>query len=499
MLALADLMTPETPAAIRARMAAALAADAFPVSSWAPSNVGGVENLRLDMSSGIGILLPPRIRDIVTGLILPLSEGDFLKRLGKKFYGLDQRGATSTIENMALFLKPGASVNYTFAPAQLWVRSDATGNRYQLIGSGKFSPANASLATALMLQFQAENPGSSYSDAQGTILTMVTAKAGVQCINVAPSDYMPSPASVNGSSTGTLVVTIVPPAVFVPSSVRVRITASGNVGTAAFEASIDGGVTWGIFGPVATSLRIGSALLTFANSAVSPSFVVGDIFTAFSGSPIIQQGADAETETAFRRRCSNRWPALSPIPVAATIDLWSHLASDEVDRVSSQANPNTPGGILVTIASSVGPASPQAQIAVEDYIGPRLLGYQGVPSPGGVLLSPAETVIVASATAFNVLAAGPVRVPKAILATAQVAADVAWIAYLADLPLGGQSGSVVELAKLGEILADAGAIDVPSVLANLTVNGVSGDAVIPAGSVAVPTGSLLTSIAWIPA
>ncbi|HXJ47542.1 MAG TPA: hypothetical protein VNF91_00105, partial [Candidatus Acidoferrum sp.] len=99
MLMFADLLTQETPAAIRARIVAALAADGFPTGSWAPSSVGGVENLRIDMSAGVGIYLPPRIVSLVTGRILPLATGDFLKTLGKKFYGLDQQGPTSTIEN----------------------------------------------------------------------------------------------------------------------------------------------------------------------------------------------------------------------------------------------------------------------------------------------------------------------------------------------------------------------------------------------------------------
>jgi hypothetical protein len=329
----------------------------------------------------------------------------------------------------------------------------------------------------------------------------VTAKAGVQCLNVAPSDYQPDPASVNGTSTGTLVVKIIPPEMDAPShfppSVRVKITTSGNVGSGAFVASIDGGVTWPIFGSIPASLRVGDSTLNFANSAITPSFVAGDIFTAFLGSAILQQGADAETDTAFRRRCSNRWPALSPIPVAATIDLWSHLASDEVDKVSSQADPNVSGGILVTIASATGAASPQAQIAVEDYIGARLQGYQGVPAPTTAgFTSPAETVVVASAVVFSVVVAGPVRVPRALLAAAQVAADLAWVEYLADLPLGGQPGAVVELAKLAQILADAGAIDIPSALANLTINGVSGDASIPTSQVAVPVLSLLVNLSW---
>lgn len=502
MLTFQDLITAETPALIRARIVAALAADGFPTASWAPSSVGGVENMRIDMSAGVGIYLPPRIVALVTGRILPLATGDFLKTLGKKFYGLDQGTATFTIQNMAFFLKPGASgVNYTFQPGQIKVRSDATGNRYTLIDSGTFSPANDTLGHALMLRVQADAPGKAYADQIGTILTMVTAKAGVQCMNVAPGDYQPTPCSLRGTSSGTVVAGRFPAAVAAPNSIRVRILAGGAVGTASFEFSFDSGQTWNFGGPTAPGVNISTAVPQMAAQlAFTGSFVAGDVFSTFIGVPIQQQGADAETETAFRRRCSNRWPSLSPIPTAGSIDLLAHLASPEVDRVSVDADPNTSGGMIVTIASSVGPATPGAQVAVQDFIADRLAGYQGVPAPATAgFTSPAESVLVTSAAPFQVTAAGPVRVPKAQMASAQVAANDAWNAYLADLPLGGKAGAVVELAELAQILADAGAIDIPSALSGLTINAVSGDATIPHGQVAVPAAPLQSSLTWVPA
>jgi len=509
-LNLSDLLAQEDIATIRARLVASLSADGFPVDSWAPSAAGGVENMRLDMSAGVGAYLPPRIVGIVNGRILPLATGAYLKALGAKFYGLTQRDATPTIENIALYAV-GTPGQLSFAPGDLLASSPDTGNRYRSIDGGQFSAANTgppgpSFPTAkpLMLRFQAENPGSSYDDQAGTITTLVTARAGVRCVNVAPADY--TPAAVKGTSTGTLVATIADPHFPGVPSVRVQIMATGNVGTAAFRYTVDGGVTWSPTIPMSSSYEVnlfGSFThLAFASSAVSPSFIAGDILTVILGDAILQRGNDAESEAAFRRRCSNRWPSLSDVPVAATVELWAMDASPEVARISVDADPNTSGGMIITIASSTGPASAAAQIAVEDYAGARLLGYQGIPAPPtSGFTSPAETVTVLSALPFDVTATGPVRVPKAKLAQAQVAANVAWNAYLADLPLGGQPGAVVELAELAQILADAGAIDIPSALANLTINGVSADAPIPTGQVSVPAPgqSLLTSIVWIPA
>lgn len=515
-LSFADLLTQESIATIRARMAAALLVDGFPVASWAPSSAGGVENMRLDMSAGIGVYLPPRIVDIVNGRILPLASGDYLKALGARFYGLTQREATYTIQNIALYAV-GSPGSYAFNPGDLWVKSDATGNRYQSVDGGQFSAANTGPpvpgfpGNPLMLRFQAESPGSKYADVARTITTMVTARAGVRCVNVPPADF--TPASVNGTSTGTMMATIashiIPPAF---QSVRVAIEQSGDVAgspPAMISISIDGGSHWQPAIPIGPTILVsdrggGAAILTFANSNVSPSFVAGDIYTTLKADAILQRGADAETEAAFKRRCSNRWPSLSDIPVAGTIDLWAHEASPEVDKVSTDAD-LTSAGIRVTIASSNGPASPAAQIAVEDYINARLWGFKGVPAPTsptfpGPGLSPTEFALVISAQPFNVTATGPVRVPRDLLATAEVAANVAWIDYLAGLPLGGQDGSTVELAKLAQILADAGAIDIPSTLANLKINDVSADAPVPIGEVAVPAPgtSLLTTITWIP-
>src|SRR6185437_2753363 len=333
-------------------------------------------------------------------------------------------------QNIALY-SVGSGGTYTFNPGDLVAMSSATGNTYRSITGGSFSPANTGppgedfpTAKPLMVQFQAESPGSGFADPAGTITTLVTARAGVRCINIPPSDY--TPAAVKGTSTGSMVATISDPHFPGVTSVRVQIMSSGNVGAATFRYSVDGGVTWSFTQPLIPGIVVnlfGSfTQLSFSNSQISPSFVAGDVYTTILADAILQRGSDAESVVAFRRRCSNRWPSLSDVPVAATIDLWCHEASPEVDKVIVDANPNTPGGVLITIASSNGPASPAAQIAVEDYVSARLLGYQGVPAPAapsfpGPAPSPAETATVVSAAPFDVTAAGPVRVPKAKLAT----------------------------------------------------------------------------------
>jgi hypothetical protein len=508
-LTLADLLTPEAVSTIRARIVAGLVADGYPWPSWAPSAAGGVENMRLDMAAGgVGIYMSPRIAAMVAGRLLPLAadddSGPWLSMLGAKFYGLTKRPATKTVRNIALY-SIGTGGSYTFSPGDLWVRFEGTGNRYVNITGGSFSSANTGPpgpgfpGNPLMLEFEAENPGSSYADGTGPV-TMVTARAGVRALSMAPSDYLP--ASINGPSSGTVVATIVSGGPAPPKSIRLAIQSSGNVGGATFTVSVDGGATFSSAYPVVPTFAIAGAQLAFANSLVTPSFIAGDTYTLLLGDAILSRGNDAESDDLFRRRCANRWPSLSPVPVAATVELWAQEASPEVTRVSADADPNTSGAMVVTIASARGPASAAAQIAVEDYINDRLLGYKGVPPPTtNGFPSPAETARVVSAQTCFIIAKGVVRVPKAKLAQAQVDANNAWNAYLASVPVGGQPGAVVELARFAQILADAGGIDVPGAISQLTLNGFSGDIPVPPGQVSVPpdNATLTQLVIWVPA
>ncbi len=513
MFTLADLMTPETQDVIAARLLANLTADGQPTASWAPASAGGAENLRLSMvAAGLAQWVALRVANITKGGILPLAtdspdNGYWLTYLGKKFYGLKKRQATSTIQNLALYNPAGAApVSETFQVGDVIAKAPSSGNLYRSISTGQFTKLNTwknypliidpTVDNPLMLQVQAESPGSAFDDPAGTIITMVTAFAGIRCVNIRPTDF--TPVRHSGVSSGGMVGSWASPATPPTLSViRVRIDASGNVGSARASISIDGGATWASIGLLPSTYAIAGAVLTFTGGAVSPSFVQGDVMTVIVQDSILQRGADAETDPAFIARVSNRWPALSAIPVKGTIELWAHLASDEVNKVRSDADPTTPGGILVTIASSSGPASPTAVVAVEDYILARLQGYKGVPAPSSPVVpgspSPQETALVQSAAAFNVAAAAIISVPKDKLATAQVQAQDNWDAYIRSLPLGGDPGAVVELANFEDILADVGATDVQS----LTLNGVASDLAIPVGGVAV-AGVLLTSCVWVP-
>lgn len=496
---LADLRTPQTQAVIRARLIAALTGRGLPTAAWTPTASGGVENTTVDMVAGaLAKLVGAKMAQAASGRFLDLAEDDELTYLAKHFYLLDRNLATFTIQNIRLSSVPTAPSN-SFAPGDVWVMASATGNRYVNLDPIELPPDSQG-PSAPKARFQAELPGASYSDPSATIDTMVTAPAGVSCTNVRPSDYLP--ARLSGTSTGTIDVEgqdddhVVPP---VNAVVQIRIDASGNVGAGGFSFKLGDG-PWVSGGPITTVFfapgpsgdwTVDGNRIIFTNGGASPSFIEGDVFTFLRADAILQQGADTETDASLRGRCRARWTSLSLVPTAGLVALWAQQASQEVHKVVSDADPDVPGGIIVTIASSAGPASGQAQIDVSDYIAARLRGFKGVPA-SAVAGSAEETVLVKSAIARPITPGGVVSVPRAKLAAAQKAADIAWDAYLRGLDLGG----VVILAELEQALLDSGAIT----YSGITLNAVNQNVQLAANEVAVPAAgtSLTANLSWRP-
>lgn len=536
-LGLADLRLLQVRGAIEARILSALASAGQPVNQWSAVEAGGVERSIVRMSAdGLAQVVAPRLVQMAEMRFLDLAVGDALTIYAKKRFKLDRFDATFTIQNVKLTSSIGAPP-YDFAPGDLVV-GGAGGNVYKSIERITIQPGGTGQG-----KFEAETAGSSANDVAGAVTKMITAPAGVSCVNAAPSNFAPT--SLIGFSTGTIRAefpvgppTVAPPPpgatglvkqTFLPGpplppafgSVRISIDVSGNIGTGFFSWSIDGGTTWDR-GHVIQSAPFaiddgtgtgGGALVSFFNdpSGTNVSFVQGDIFTLLVASAIIQQGADAESDAALRRRCRGRWAMLSDVPTDPLINLWCHQASPEVDRVRSDADLNSPGSIQVTIASSTGPASPAAIIAVQDYITARLKGFQGLSAPGATTAagllgsgSPEERVLVSTAVARQVAASGTVTVPRARLVAAQQQADALWTAYLGSVGIGG----TVRLAELYQAVMDAGAIEAVglAILVSLPGGGLitGADVTLNTGEIPVPGGTngsaptLTAMLAWKP-
>ncbi len=492
-LTLAQLKTAESIDDIRDRLLTNLEAAGMPVDDWVPSAQGGVEMIRVDtVATAMQRLLAERVARLANLMLLELATGDDLELLALKRYGIVKDQATKTIQSIALWLV-GTSSAKTHQPGDIIAGASATGNRYTLLDEVEVLPANT-LANPVFTRAEAENAGVAYDDAEETVDTMVSAIAGLRCTNRRPSDFLP--ATNSGSSSGTIDASFTTDNVAPTfTALRVRIIVSGELGTATFEYSTDGGATWTYAGAVSSLFVVpGGATLVFANGT-APSFIVGDVFTMLVGEAILQRGADAETDESLRKRCRLRWMTLSKVPLAGTIDLWAHLASPEVDRVLSDADPNVPGSVLVTISAVGGPASAAAVIAVQDYVSARLWGYKNLPAAAG-FHSPEETVIVSSAAPLSIRVGGAVTVPRARVAEIQAAAETAWLAYLRSVPLGGDFGAVVRINELVQAVMDAGAID----FQDPTLNDGTDNITLAHGEVAIPqaASTLTGSLVWVP-
>jgi uncharacterized phage protein gp47/JayE len=516
---LAQLRTPQLAAAIAARLTAALAApmpdgSLLPVAAWAPAALGGVELSVVEMvAGGLAAIVAPKLVQIVEGRFLDLAEGAWLTEYAWRRYRFKRGEATYTIQHVKLT----SSVGGTFEVGDLWVAGPGD-NRYVSIERVVLVadvPQN--------IRLQAEAPGSAYADVAGTVTKMVTAPAGLTAVNERASDF--EDAQVSGASTGTVTAAFHSP-LNPPSflSVLIRIVTFGDLGSATFVCSVDGGATWSdppslvpldsdldtedhltigptwvLVGPgnpplLRESAPSGEALARISfHPGTSPSFIQGTVFTLLKGNAIAQQGADEESDAALRERCRGRWASLSDVPTESLVRLWCRLASPEIARVSVDANPGLPGGIIVTIASGVGGASPAAQLAVRTYILARLRGYVGTPGPADPAVggSAEESVIVNSAKLRSITPTGFVSVPRGLVTQVQQAADRLWLAYLASLDIGG----LVREAELVQAIMDAGAID-----AEPTLTGGSPNIQLDPGEVAVVAAgtSLTASLAWRP-
>ena len=493
-----DLSTAETQSAIRQRLVDNLAADGQPTTSWAPSSAGGLNSLRLDMvSGGIANLVSARVASLVNGRLLQVAadtpeNGYWLSYLGLRFYGLQKYAASKTVQNFVLILDSSAS-SQTYRDGDLWIRSPSTGNRYRLtLPDGvtvQHRPGNA-----VNLPFYAENVGASYADASGTVTQLVTAKPGLSGSNQPKDDFRPT--TQLGNSTGKLAIGLAETTGHY-RSVRALIVTGGDVGTAQARFSVDDGQTYGAaITLVASQVIAGIGYVTATNGA-TPSFVAGSLFTMRRDDCFISRGTDAESDVLFRQRCRNRWPALSAVPTAGAVELWARQASEEVVRVTSDADPNIPGGFIVQVASATGPASPGAQETIETFINGKLSGFKGMPAPASPTYagstSPAEIGQVVSATPLEITAYAVVTVPPELLAGAIAGADAAWNAYLAGLSIDGTG--LVEREAFFRVVGDLGAIDVQG----LTLNGGGTDITVPAGDVAVPKAgyTLAANVLWV--
>lgn len=474
---LGELLTPLTKEQVRDRILNGLLAAGFPTSDWAPVEQGGIERGLIDMVARtlIDKAGGQKLAEGIASGFLDFATGEWLAFWALHFYRLERNPATFTVQAVTVTCAPTAGP-YTVAAGELVVVGEA--NRYVSL-EGATIPSGGTL----VLRFQAEASGSAFDDAPDTIRTLSTSLAGVSVINSRILTPNPAAIVVGGGSRGRVVpFATLPGQTPLQDRFRVEIVASGNGSAsplAQFRYSTDDGATWN--GPYTASRGFvipGGCSVDFQDSPVTnPSFIVGDVFF-WASTSILQQGSDAESDARLAARCRARWLALSDVPSAGTVELWAKLASPEVARVRTQADPAAASRMTVWVASSSGRAAPATVVAVQQFVTARL--------------DPSEVANVVSVDTRAIVVTGSVQVPRLLLAAVQIEADRLWTDYVASVDIAG----TVVLAELQQALMDAGATD----YSGLALVGGTPNVTLGPSEVAVPPDgtTLVTALTWEP-
>jgi len=380
---------------------------------------------------------------------------------------------------------------YTRAAGTMIAYSPSTGNRYLNAASVTIPDGGSVTAT-----FQAENPGSSYLDAAGSIVALVTPLPGVS-VNNAPTPGGNPYVGLTGSGTIGLTSTTVTTST---RTVQIRITQSGRIdsGDARMDVTVFQGLTKTVYAgaTITASYTQGDATFGFVDGASgSTSFLAGNTWIiALPGSPLLQAGADKESLTSLAQRCLDRWPSLSDVPTPNRLLAWirecsatndpplglSKMFSEPSDQIAGQQN--------AYIAGATTTATPTEVSIVQGYV--------------DKLLSLTESALIQAAATAPIGMSGIVVCKRGTTATVRSKAVTAWAAYLAALPIGGDMpGHLVRLEMLEDSLIDAGAYTVSGLALSGGLSTTSnGDIVIGENSLATladdPNGRPSLALTW---
>lgn len=467
--------------AVRSKYLGALQGAGFPaLTEWVPKD--GVEMAYVGMvSSAVADLVAADLPALVAGGFLGLAStpsygaSDYLTLLASDFYQLDRVPASFTTFNLKLTASAAVPSSQTFQPGDIWV-AGPSGRRYQSITGGVLQPGDPN---GLVITFQAEAKGAAYNDSPQSMV-LVTAPAGVTA-RAASGDFT-LVTHLGGGDGGLLLRRTTPTTTPEPHSFTVRIESPGEAGVATYSLQTDGGV-FVAQGPLLATGNNGAGGTTFdvidGNNASS--FVVGDTyaFATPAGSGYVQ-GSDDESDISLAARCRGRWPALSSNPTDVVFVLWARLAYPAASRIAVAPDPIVAGRVNMIAADSHGPLDAVGLQAITDFVSPRL---------NSVL----DSFQAVAASVLGITASGSVLVPAANLLAVQEAANSAWVAYLGAVELGG----IVRIAKLEEILMDAGATDVANTVA-LRLNSSTGNLQLAAGQVPEATDlGLAKTMTWV--
>jgi hypothetical protein len=476
---LQELLTPQQLTDLRIQLLSFLQGQGLPALSEWSEEPDGLEMSFVDMIvkaicdlAQSGAPLDSQIASVAASRFLGYARGGWLDLLSWSVYRLTRNPTTKT--TFALTLKSvEAAPPYSFEVGDVRVVGP-TGNEYQSTSAGDLPPDGQ-----VEIAFAAVDVGSAYDDdpsAPGVTLQLATAYAGVS-ISTSVGDF--TIVSSTGGSTGRLDPARTDPAVAPPPrTYSIRIDTAGDPGSATYSLLGDDG-QYAFQGLLNASNALPGGTTVGAVAGSSPSFLAGDTFVfSTPGSSDYIQGDDLETDAALAQRCRLRWPSLALNVLDAKAILSAVTAYPSANRIQISPSRVTPGWFVVTVADSHGGVDQVALNTIASYVRSRL----------GV----GEGMTAASAASAEILVQGNTRVPPGTsaegLAAIQAAANTAWIAYLATVPIGP---SEIFISKLIQILMDAGCEDVGDV-SPIAFSLYQ----IPAGAVPVAGNDLISALTW---
>jgi hypothetical protein len=473
-----EILSPPDAAALEALLLGYLQEASDPITDW---NSGAV---RLTQLKYLRLALTEFISGVVPGMagsafFETASSDDWVDLIAEQLFHLTRVPATLTQQSVKLTCD-GTHGPFTITAGMIVVAT-RTANRYRLTGGGTLSTGGTLTVTA-----QAEGPNDSalsinYSDGPTTIAALDPPLAGVTVSNAAPSFSpvisTPSPAA----GLGVVTVSGTPPGD--ATVYDLEIISDGQNTTATFRYRANGG-QWSVAATMAATFTIPATSITvaFGNDAggASPSFITGDVYTFTApGSPITQQGVDAESSAALASRCLALWADISAALVEDKRAKWAKAASASVKRVRVDRDTTYPGRMLVTIAGAAGTSALSGGIVATVQ---RALDEQE-----GIGRIP----LVAAATITTITAGGLVLLPAAQLSIVQTIANLAWAKYVNNAAIG----SVVRIAELLQALMDAGATDVVGLTLDSGGGPVAGNVALATNAVAQAV-SIVSTLTW---
>jgi hypothetical protein len=457
-----------------------------PVTNWID---GGrrrtqMEYYALAANDLIGSLFPSlsgaSFLDLALGLPTEADPDGWVDLISQQVFSLTRMPAILT-QQAVLFSSDGSAGPFSIGPSTV-VKSPLTGNRYYAITSGTLAFGSPSSVLTVMRAEKPNDPsaGVLYADGPNTLTELDVPWPGVTVTNAPPffSAVTTTPSPALG--LGVVTVSGTPPAL--ATAYDVQVVDDGQNTTAYFRWRQNGG-PWSDAILMAASFTIPATSVTvgFTNDTggSNPSFRSGDVYSFTApGTPITTPGVARETSAALAQRCLDRLPDLTAIPQDKRIG-WAKGASGAVARVKVASDVTYPGRMLVTVAGAPGtsPLSGGVVTQVQTALDQR-------ESAGRIDLAQAASVTTVTATNGS---SGAVIVPASKKTQIQAAANLAYAAYVNATDIGG----VVRLAKVVEILMDAGALNVIGLL----LNGVASNVVLGAAAVAVAAD--LGSLTWV--